>query len=76
MCNARLSPTKLHEVAVLDDGAKLLLKNAFDALGLTGRSYDKILKIGLTIADMAESDIIMPEHIAEAIQYRSLDREE
>ena len=76
VCNARLSPTKLHEVAVLDDGAKLLLKNAFDALGLTGRSYDKILKIGLTIADMAESDIIMPEHIAEAIQYRSLDREE
>lgn len=75
-CNAHLTPKKLHEFAILSDEAEALLKSAFDALGLTGRSYDKILKIALTIADMAESDIIMPEHIAEAIQYRSLDREE
>lgn len=74
LCNAHLSPRRLHELAVLDDAAKSLLKNAFESLGLTGRSYDKILKLALTIADMAESDIICPEHIAEAIQYRSLDR--
>jgi len=75
-CNAHLSPRRLHELAKLSDDAKELLKNAFDALGLTGRSYDKILKLSLTIADMAESDIICAEHIAEAIQYRSLDRSE
>ena len=72
--NAVLSPRKLHEVAKLSPEAEELLKNAFDSLGLTGRSYDKILKVALTIADMAESDVILPEHIAEAIQFRSLDR--
>ncbi len=74
--NAVLSPRKLHEVAKLSPESEELLKSAFDALGLTGRSYDKILKVALTIADMAESDVILPEHIAEAIQYRSLDRKE
>ncbi len=72
--NAILSPRKLHEVAKLSPEAEELLKNAFDSLGLTGRSYDKILKVALTVADMAESDVILPEHIAEAIQFRSLDR--
>lgn len=72
--NAVLSPKKLHELAKLSPEAEELLKNAFDSLGLTGRSYDKILKVALTIADMADSDIILPAHIAEAIQYRSLDR--
>jgi len=75
-CNAHLSPRKLHELAQMDEDAASLLKNAFDALGLTGRSYDKILKLALTIADMDESPIIRAEHIAEAIQYRSLDRGE
>lgn len=73
-CNAHLSPRKLHELATLDEDAAELLKAAFDSLGLTGRSYDKILKLALTIADMAESPVIRAEHIAEAIQYRSLDR--
>ena len=72
--NAALSPRKLHELANLSPEAEALLKAAFDSMGLTGRSYDKILKVALTIADMAESDVILPEHIAEAIQYRSLDR--
>ncbi len=73
-CNAELSPTTLHEIIRLDDDASTLLKNAFDALGLTGRSYDKILRLALTIADLEGSDIVSAVHIAEAIQYRTLDR--
>jgi len=74
-CNAHLSARELHKFAVLDDMAQEVLKNAFSVLGLTGRSYDKILRLALTISDMAESDVITAEHIAEAIQYRSLDRD-
>jgi magnesium chelatase family protein len=73
--NAELSPKALHELICLTDDAKELLKSVFDSLGLTGRSYDKILKLALTIADLAESDTVEAVHIAEAIQYRTLDRE-
>ena len=75
-CNANMTPSQVHEFCILDDASKELLRRAFDNLGLTGRSYDKILRLALTIADMAESDVIRPEHIAEAIQYRTLDRAE
>ncbi len=74
LCNAQISPSELHKIIKLDGDAATLLKSAFDALGLTGRSYDKILRLALTIADLAESDVILSSHIAEAIQYRSLDR--
>lgn len=75
-CNAALSARELHELAELTDDARELLRSAFDSLGLTGRSYDKILRLAMTIADMAEAPRIEALHIAEAIQYRSLDREE
>ncbi len=75
-CNANMTPSQVHTFCVLDDASKALLRRAFDSLGLTGRSYDKILRLALTIADMAESPVIRPEHIAEAIQYRTLDRED
>lgn len=73
-CNAELPAKKLHELIRLEEEAAALLKSAFEALGLTGRSYDKILRLALTISDLAGEDTVKAAHIAEAIQYRSLDR--
>lgn len=73
-CNARITSDILHEVCPVSDDANELLKGVFDRLGLSARAYDRILKVARTIADMDSSDIIEKKHIAQAVQYRSLDR--
>ncbi len=73
--NAMMGSTKTKEVCQINAAGKTLLKTAMDRLGLSARAYDRILKVSRTIADLAETEEIRIEHIAEAIQYRSLDRE-
>ncbi|MFY0605567.1 MAG: YifB family Mg chelatase-like AAA ATPase [Cyclobacteriaceae bacterium] len=73
--NAMMGSTTTKEVCKINAAGKTLLKTAMDKLGLSARAYDRILKVSRTIADLAESEEINIEHIAEAIQYRSLDRE-
>lgn len=73
-CNAQLGAAGIAEFCTITEGAELLLKNAYEALGLSARGYSRILRVARTIADLAESELIREEHIAEAIQLRNLDR--
>ncbi|MBB1286740.1 YifB family Mg chelatase-like AAA ATPase [Flavisolibacter sp. BT320] len=74
-CNAQMSSKMLKEICVISTPGQNLLKTAMERLNLSARAYDRILKVSRTIADLAESSEIKIEHLAEAIQYRSLDRE-
>ena len=73
MCNARMGPNELRQHCRLDEESELLMKQAFDAFGLTARSYDRILKLARTIADLDGAEEITASHIAEAIQYRTVE---
>ena len=74
-CNARIGPKELKEFCALDDATKELLKQAMTELNFSARAYDRIVKVARTIADLAGAENISSEHISEAIQYRSLDRQ-
>lgn len=74
-CNAMMPSQMVKEICDISPAGKALLKTAMERLGLSARAYDRILKVSRTIADLAASPDIKVEHLAEAIQYRSLDRE-
>ena len=74
-CNAQMSSRLLKEVCRIDTAGESLLKVAMNRLHLSARAYERILKVSRTIADLAKSEVIQPVHVAEAIQYRSLDKE-
>jgi magnesium chelatase family protein len=74
-CNARMGPRELKAFCELDEPARELLKHAMAEYNLSARAYDRILKVARTIADLAGSDKITGDHLSEAIQFRTLDRQ-
>ena len=74
-CNAKMSSRQIRKYCSLDSASSGLLKTAMERLSLSARAYDRILKVSRTLADLESKDSISTNHIAEAIQYRSLDRE-
>ena len=72
--NAYLTPAMIREYCVLENDAEIVMKGAFERLGLSARGYDRILKLSRTIADMDGCKLIGKQHVARAVQLRSLDR--
>ena len=73
--NGKMSPPQIRQWCQLDADAESLLKSAMRQMGLSARAHDKVLRIGRTIADLDQSDSIRAEHLTEAINYRTLDRQ-
>jgi len=73
-CNASLDPLLLEKHCKLDDKSEILIKKAFEKLGLSVRAYTRVLKVARTIADLSGEDNIQFAHLSEALSYRCLDR--
>lgn len=73
-CNAKMDSALTRKYCIMTTAAANILRLSFDKLGLSARAYDKVLRVARTIADLDGSDVIDTKHIAEAVQYRSLDR--
>ncbi len=73
-CNAQMGSSEIRRYCVLDDAARALIKSAYERLGMSARGYDRIMRVARTIADIDSREVIGAVHIAEAIQYRSLDK--
>ena len=73
MCNAHMGTKELRRFCSLSPESEELMRDAFDTMGLSARSHDRILRVARTIADLDGAEQIGVEHIAEAIQYRSFD---
>ena len=73
-CNARMGPRQIKAHCKLSDDSQELIRVAMIELNLSARAYDRILKVSRTVADLAQSGSITPEHVSEAIQYRTFDR--
>ncbi|VAX17334.1 MG(2+) CHELATASE FAMILY PROTEIN / ComM-related protein, partial [hydrothermal vent metagenome] len=74
-CNGQMSAKQIRKICALDGASQSILKTAIEKLGLSARAHDKVLKLARTIADLEGVSAIASEHVAEAVQYRSLDRE-
>jgi len=74
-CNAQMNSKQLRNICSIDEAGQMMLKTAMEKLGLSARAYDRILKVSRTIADMEGAEHIEAQHLAEAINYRSLDRD-
>ena len=73
-CNAQLPGNRLRQFCPMTPAAEAVLRAAFERMGLSARAYDRILRVSRTVADMDGSEVLDSRHIAEAVQYRSLDR--
>ena len=73
-CNAQLGPAEIRKYCIMDQEAKAMLEKAYELLGLSARGYDRVMRLARTIADLEQSELIKVNHIAEAINFRTLDR--